>query len=288
MGAAVAKTLNRPLEDLDSGQVAFGALGAAGAIAVVIAGWTTSNPTLYRAGLALQVVTPGWPRWLVTLIAGVITTAIACFPFVFRHLLEFVGIYGLLLMPVGAIVVAEHWVFPRIGFARGWSSRKGQLVNWPALAAWGLALTGAAWCWQTEVLHLFFLAVPVWLVTTVLYILFSGMAGARQLLQEPEVETAHAAEVAPVDAPASQLAFSTAARRIAWYAGGLALFCLATILAFSCCRFAEYIGTETVLFHIRTFGVTFNDYLLGATFVYFVSGMVWMGLRERRDVHGAG
>ena len=43
---------------------------AAGAVAVVIAGWTTSNPTLYRAGLALQAVTPNWPRWAVTLVAG--------------------------------------------------------------------------------------------------------------------------------------------------------------------------------------------------------------------------
>ena len=36
-------------------------------------------------------------------IDSAITTAIACFPFVFRQLLGFVGIYGLLLMPVGAM-----------------------------------------------------------------------------------------------------------------------------------------------------------------------------------------
>ena len=40
--------------------------------------------------------------------AGAVTTAVACFPFVFLRLLDFVGLYGLLLMPVGAIVVAEH------------------------------------------------------------------------------------------------------------------------------------------------------------------------------------
>ena len=51
-----------------------------GALAVVIAGWTTANPTLYRAGLALQVVTPNWPRWVVTLIAGAVTTLMACSP----------------------------------------------------------------------------------------------------------------------------------------------------------------------------------------------------------------
>ena len=99
---------------------------------VVLAGWTTANPTLYRAGLALQVVTPGWPRWLVTVAAGLVTTLVACFPFVFRRLLDFVAIYGLLLVPVGAIVVAEHWIFPRLGLAQFWSARKGQWLNWPA------------------------------------------------------------------------------------------------------------------------------------------------------------
>ena len=30
-------------------------------------------------------------------------------------LLDYVAIYGLVLMPVGAIVVAEHWLFPLLG-----------------------------------------------------------------------------------------------------------------------------------------------------------------------------
>ena len=63
MGAAAATVLMRPLSELDSGSVAYASLGAIGVLAVVIAGWTTANPMLYRAGLALQVITPGWPRW---------------------------------------------------------------------------------------------------------------------------------------------------------------------------------------------------------------------------------
>ena len=34
---------------------------------------------------------------LFTLAAGAVTTVIACFPFVFTRLLDFVGLYGLLL-----------------------------------------------------------------------------------------------------------------------------------------------------------------------------------------------
>ena len=116
MGAAAALILQRELPELDAGEVAFQALGFSGILAVIIAGWATSNPTLYRAGLALQAITPGWPRWKVTLLTGIATTIVACFPFVFTKLLSFVALFGILLSPVGAIVFVEHWLFPRIGF----------------------------------------------------------------------------------------------------------------------------------------------------------------------------
>ena len=45
MGAGAAYILKTPLTELDAGGVAYQALGAVGILAVVIAGWTTSNPT---------------------------------------------------------------------------------------------------------------------------------------------------------------------------------------------------------------------------------------------------
>ena len=95
--------------------MAFEAAGVSGVMAVVIAGWTTANPTLYRAGLALQSVTPNWPRWKITLAAGAVTSVLSCFPIFFMKLLDYVAIYGLILMPMGAIVLVEHWILPRIG-----------------------------------------------------------------------------------------------------------------------------------------------------------------------------
>ena len=142
MGAATAPDAGRIPNR--RGQVAWQALGVTGILTVIIAGWTTSNPTIYRAGLAFQGVTPGWPRWLVTLLTGAATTIIACFPFVFTKLLNCVGLYGLLLVPVGAIVFVEHWIFPRIGFTRYWVSRKRLFVSWPALISWGVAIA-ALW-----------------------------------------------------------------------------------------------------------------------------------------------
>jgi len=121
MGAGVALILKSSIGQLDPGEVAFQSLGIAGVIAVIIAGWTTSNPTIYRSGLAFQSLNHEWSRTRVTVIVGIATTIVACFPFVFTKLLGFVGIMGLMLAPIGAVIVTEHWIFPRIGFTRYWS-----------------------------------------------------------------------------------------------------------------------------------------------------------------------
>jgi cytosine permease len=274
MGAGAAMLLERPLPQLDSGDVATQAIGFAGALAVVAAGWTTANPTLYRAGLALQVVTPNWPRWLVTLIAGSVTTLMACSPFVFTRLLDFVGIYGLVLMPVGAIVVVEHWAFARIGLSPMWASRKGLRMNWPALVAWLGALAAGIGAWQAGWLHLFFLAGPVWLLTALIYTGLSAVAGARERLPElaAEVERRQASS-----AP-SQSA-SRATRPITWrgaLAGTLTLACLVACLALPLWVFVA----TPAEWNARL--ASFKTAILLVTVIYFVAGTIWMREHERR------
>ncbi len=80
MGAGAAFMLKTSISELDAGAVAYQALGATGILVVIIAGWTTSNPTIYRAGLAFQSVYPRWNRTAVTAVTGLVTTIIACFP----------------------------------------------------------------------------------------------------------------------------------------------------------------------------------------------------------------
>jgi cytosine permease len=201
MGATTAILVGKTMSELDAGGVAWQSLGTVGIIAVIIAGWTTSNPTLYRAGLAFQAVTPGWPRWIVTLLACAVTTVIACSPFVFTKLLDFVGWYGLLLMPVGAIVFVEHWIFPRIGLTRYWVSKKKLLVSWPALLSWGIAIAVAITSQVLNIIHLFFLFVPIWLLTSVLYIIFASMAGAREKFDDQPQEKTESGAVAQSSQP---------------------------------------------------------------------------------------
>jgi purine-cytosine permease-like protein len=278
MGAAAARLMMTPLMQLDSGQVAYLILGWAGAIAVVIAGWTTSNPTLYRAGLALQIITPNWPRWLVTFLAGTITTAIACFPFVFLYLLDFVGVYGILLMPVGAIVVIEHWVFPLLGWQRFWATQRGQWLNIPAILAWAIGLALALVCWRTGWLHLFFLVIPVWIVTAFSYLVLAGLGGAAR--RKDNQDKSSSAEV-----PSAPLASEGAGKqqnedaatvpsrgKLLTYVFGFAAFvCLLGSLAFAWFVFAGYVERESV-----------KPTLLYLAIAYFVTGTIYVSLRERQ------
>jgi cytosine permease len=45
------------------GPIAYYSVGFAGILCVIVAGWTTANSTLYRAGLAIQAVMPALKRW---------------------------------------------------------------------------------------------------------------------------------------------------------------------------------------------------------------------------------
>jgi len=163
---------------IEPGPMAYSACGVAGAVAVVIAGWTTANPTIYRAGLALQIVTPNWPRWITTLIAFGVATLLACFPAFVMNLLDFVAIYGIILMPVGAIVFAEHWIFPRIGLKRYWVEERGLVFSWPALITWAAVLFLCWWPMSALNVHLFFRWLPGYIVALILYTVLAAAWGA--------------------------------------------------------------------------------------------------------------
>lgn len=151
------------------GPIAYLGAGVAGAVCVVVAGWTTANPTLYRAGLALQVATPNWKRWKVTLAAGAVTTVAAMFPALVMKLLDFVALYGLILMPMGAVIFADFWLLPRLGLIPEYSERTGARLNWAAGVSWLATLIVV----MLLPLEIFFKGLPGWFLVVILYILLS-------------------------------------------------------------------------------------------------------------------
>jgi cytosine permease len=160
MVAAVGREMN-------PGLMAYESLGLAGVSGLVLAGWTTANPTLYRAGLALQAITPNWPRWKITLVAGSVTTVISCFPLVFMKLLDYVAIYGLVLMPIGAIVFAEHWILPKLKIDPGRAGKNQPLINWTALFVW----VGTLIISFLLPIHLYFRWLPGYVIALLSYVL---------------------------------------------------------------------------------------------------------------------
>jgi purine-cytosine permease-like protein len=171
------------------GNIAYRAAGTAGAICVIIAGWTTANPTIYRAGLAVQSVMPKTKTWKVTLIVGSITTLAACFPGLVMKLLDFVALYGLILMPMGAIIFTDVQVFPKLRLQSDFSMHNKSLINWAAAITWLLTI---GFCIGLNVwgnVELFFLGLPGWFVAVSIYIIGSKVLQKARNIDPVKVGT---------------------------------------------------------------------------------------------------
>jgi len=186
------------------GPLAYQAAGLTGLICVIIAGWTTANPTIYRAGLAFQAVVPKAPRFWVTLITGGIATIAGMFPAITMKLLNFVALYGLLLMPMGAVIFVDFWLIRKFRLQNYYAERSGATFNWAAglpwfvtlaaclffveigwiidkLVDWGiLAMTDQVqWVKDTFTIQIFFVSLPGWFLAAILYIVLSRVYQRR-------------------------------------------------------------------------------------------------------------
>ncbi len=169
---AVFLSKNQNSLEFAPGPIAYYAAGFAGAFCVIVAGITTANPTIYRAGLAVQSVLPKSSTWKVTLIVGLITTTAACFPALVMQLLNFVALYGLVLMPMGAIIFIDFWVYPRIGLRSNLAALSGLKWNWTAALTWILTLVACVLINVIAGTEIFFLGLPGWFAAVVLYVVF--------------------------------------------------------------------------------------------------------------------
>lgn len=280
MGAGAMLLMQTSMSNLDAGGIAHAVLGATGIVAVIIAGWTTSNPTIYRAGLAIQSIFPNKSRAYITTIVGVVTAVIACFPFVFTRLLDFVGYMGLLLAPVGAIIVSEHWVFKKIGLTPLWSKYQGNDLNKAALFTWAVGVVFAVTCEQLGFLHLFFLFVPTYLLSMAIYILLAKSMGAADDYTKEEAEyheelkqrEAYHAELAKREKeqqteakPASMLEKASAA---------IALASLASIVI-SALKVWGAGADYQIAFE------SFKAFAIYPTVIYFITATTWITLRDK-------
>jgi NCS1 family nucleobase:cation symporter-1 len=173
-----------PSQGAMPGPMVEDAVGIAGLICVVIAGWTTANPTIYRSGLAFQGMFPKMSRVTGTLIAGVLCTVVSVFPAVTMKLLDFVGIYGTILCPIGAVIVVNHYLAKRVGIAPDYAEKTRTTFNLAVLLAWAIPVGVGLAIYQTQDINSFMLPLPCWLACGLLYIVF-----ARLLHRPPSAAT---------------------------------------------------------------------------------------------------
>ncbi|MDL2233377.1 hypothetical protein LJC63_07330 [Ruminococcaceae bacterium OttesenSCG-928-L11] len=178
MGATSSIILNTPLAELDPGEVTFALLGYAGLLAVIIAGWTTANPTIYRITLSFNAVFPKISQKKLTYIVGVVITALACFPGIQRAA-DILTFLGLIVQGVGAICITEHYIFPKIGFTRYWDLYRNQKANPAAVIAWVLGIAFTFTMILGGWMHQNIVFVPAWFITVLSYILLAGLMGAK-------------------------------------------------------------------------------------------------------------
>ncbi len=188
MGAGTAVIVSKSITELDPGDVAYYALGWSGFIIVIVAGWTTAITNLYRAGLAAQSVFTKVSRARTTTIVGGIMVVVACFPFVFTQILPLLTYAGLLVVPVGAIVFAEHQIFPKIGLTRYWFYYQKKRKSIPAISSWVIGLIFGFGLNALDLISFYYLFLPTWVLTLVVYTLLSKAYGAKNTYPEQEEE----------------------------------------------------------------------------------------------------
>ena len=168
-----------PTVGKDPGTMVNDAVGWAGLICVIIAGWTTANPTIYRAGLAFQGMIPGLSRTAATLLAGALCIAAGIFPAFAMNLLSFVGLYGTVLAPVGAIIVVDHFLADRVGIERDPAEHHGWNFNVNVLVAWLVPVAVAMYAYKVHDVFASYLPLPCAIACGLLYILLSKLNGGR-------------------------------------------------------------------------------------------------------------
>jgi len=155
------------------GQMAMSAMGLSGVLLVFISGWTTANPIIYRSGLAFQAINRNWSRSKITLVAGGIASIIGIFPGLSMKFLNVAALYGLILMPMGAVIFADFYLMKRFGMISFFAEKQNISFYLAPAIAWFLTLTICLVLNLFAGIQVFFLGLPGWFIAVAIYIILS-------------------------------------------------------------------------------------------------------------------
>jgi hypothetical protein len=105
------------------------------------------------------------------------------FPAIAMKLLGFVALYGLILMPMGAVIFVDFWLIRKFGLESNYAEKSGKSFNLAAGLAWFVTL-GTAWLLVKYAgVQIYFVSLPGWFVAAGIYI---GVSHIYQKKIRPE------------------------------------------------------------------------------------------------------
>lgn len=161
--------------DVLPGPLAANAVGLVGLLCVIVAGWTTANPTIYRAGLAFQAIVPTVSRFKVTFATGLLCAVAGMFPAIAMKLLGFVALYGLVLMPMGAVIFCDYWLVKKFGMQRFYAEAANLNISWAPALAWLITLIICLVAVNMGYIGIYFASLPGWFIAAALYLILSKL-----------------------------------------------------------------------------------------------------------------
>ena len=85
------------------------------------------------------------------------------------------ALYGLVLIPMGAVILADHYLIPRLGLQQYYAEHKKITFNLAAGVTWFIMLTAALFINLYFHVELYFLPAPIWIISLGSYLLFSRL-----------------------------------------------------------------------------------------------------------------
>ena len=104
---------------------------------------------------------------------GALATIAVMFPAIAMKLLGFVALYGMLLMPMGAVIFVDFWLIKRFGLQSNYAEISKKHFNWAAGLTWFITLGMCWWLVQTGRVAIYFVSLPGWFFAAVMYVVLS-------------------------------------------------------------------------------------------------------------------
>jgi len=153
----------------------------------------------------------------------------------------------------------QVWIFPRIGYTRYWSKYQDYVNSMPAIVSWGLGLVFGFGLNYLDVMSFYYLFIPTWFFTILLYTFLAGRSGANKSYPQMEkkeneyntaVEQYHEKLAAVEIKIEKDTSILTKTLRITAFAALAVTLYLALKVLFASADEAEYISNRATFYQI--------------------------------------